>query len=152
MTQPNPKSAPSRRPAIVVFTLGGPSVPEALPLFDAYQRDRNGGPQDKRWEQHEAEVVRRLFAKESVAQNLFESIIVKLGGPALSIAEPYHAIGNHRGLWLKTIAVSADGVSQPGGGPGLWPPNSQGCRAISGELATMLRRQWVHSFTILEVS
>lgn len=152
MTQPNPQSAPALRPPMVVFTLGGPLPPEARPMFDAFQRDRNGGPRDGRWEYHEAEVVRRLFAKEPGGQSLFEGIIVGLGGPALAIAPPYHAIGNHRGLWLMTITVTGNEVRATDGGLGFWPPNTNGCGAISGELATLLRRQWVHSFTILEVS
>ena len=134
----------------------GPPEDESLKeLFQEYQEDRRRGERKMSgdWEAFEGYAALSLFKPSGSGTSVMESFFQAHCPLSLSIKGYCFQMELRRKIWVGCVSISRKDVSfaSDGGTKLLWPLSGVVNTAVSVELASRLKREWVGWVTVRPV-
>ena len=140
---------------VVSFYWGPPEDESLKDLFQEYQEDRRRGERKilGDWEAFEGYAALSLFKPSGSGTSVMESIFQSHCPLPLSIKGYSFQMELRRKIWVGCVSISRKDVSfaSDGGTKLLWPLSGVVNTAVSVELASRLKREWVGWVTVRPV-
>ncbi len=140
---------------VLSFYWGPPEDESLKELFQEYQEDRRQGKRKMAgdWEAFEGYAALSLFKPSDCGQSVMESIFQARCPLPLSIKGYSFQMEYRRKLWVGCVSISRKDVSIASDGATelLWPLSGMVNTAVSLELASRLKREWVGWVTVRPV-
>ena len=140
---------------VLSFYWGPPEDESLKELFQEYQEDRRRGERKMSgdWEAFEGYAALSLFKPSGSGTSVMESIFQSHCPLPLSIKGYSFQMELRRKIWVGCVSISRKDVSfaSDGGTKLLWPLSGVVNTAVSVELASRLKREWVGWVTVRPV-
>ena len=140
---------------VVSFYWGPPEDESLKELFQEYQEDRRRGERKMSgdWEAFEGYAALSLFKPSGSGTSVMESFFQAHCPLSLSIKGYCFQMELRRKIWVGCVSISRKDVSfaSDGGTKLLWPLSGVVNTAVSVELASRLKREWVGWVTVRPV-
>lgn len=140
---------------VLSFYWGPPEDESLKELFQEYQEDRRRGERKMSgdWEAFEGYAALSLFKPSGSGTSVMESFFQAHCPLSLSIKGYCFQMELRRKIWVGCVSISRKDVSfaSDGGTKLLWPLSGVVNTAVSVELASRLKREWVGWVTVRPV-